>query len=116
MKERLTPVDQNGKLKCSIEYTLSKIGGKWKTVILWHLGADGALRYNELRRLLPGIAHKMLSQQLKELEQDNLIKRKQYDEIPPKVEYSITDKGLTLMPILEAMHKLGTEYNDEFNK
>jgi DNA-binding HxlR family transcriptional regulator len=68
-------VDENGKLKCSIEYTLNIVGGKWKLVILWHLAVDGTQRYNELRRLLPGITHKMLSQQLKELEQDGLLDR-----------------------------------------
>ncbi|MCA0987386.1 winged helix-turn-helix transcriptional regulator [Guptibacillus algicola] len=107
-----TPLDQDGKLKCSIEYTLKKIGGKWKTVILWHLGVDGNHRYNELRRLLPGITHKVLSQQLKELEDDEFIDRKQYNTIPPKVEYSITEKGKTVMPILEQMHKWGTEQMD----
>ncbi|MBA2175683.1 helix-turn-helix transcriptional regulator [Halobacillus locisalis] len=106
-------VDEQGKLKCSIEYTLNKVGGKWKTVILWHLGVDGIHRYNELRRLLPGVAHKVLSQQLKDLEMDGLIQRKQYDEIPPKVEYSMTDKGRTLLPLLEEMHRWGTEQSQK---
>jgi DNA-binding HxlR family transcriptional regulator len=107
-----TPIDQEGKLKCSIEYTLRKIGGKWKTVILWHLGTDGTLRYNELRRLLPGVAHKVLSQQLKELEEDGFINRTQYDTIPPKVEYSMTELGMTLMPILKQMHTWGKEHGE----
>ncbi|BCB02665.1 transcriptional regulator [Bacillus sp. KH172YL63] len=107
-----TPTDHNGKLKCSIEYTLKKIGGKWKTVILWHLGTDGTLRYNELRKLLPGVAHKVLSQQLKELEEDGFILRTQYDTIPPKVEYSMTPLGTTLMPILKQMHSWGMEHGD----
>ncbi|MCA0971692.1 helix-turn-helix transcriptional regulator [Halobacillus litoralis] len=111
-----TPVDENGKLKCSIEYTLRKIGGKWKSVILWHLGMDGTHRYNELRRLLPGVAHKMLSQQLKELEEDGFIQRKQYDEIPPKVEYSMTEEGKTLLPILEAMHDWGESHRSQKNE
>ncbi|MCA1023578.1 winged helix-turn-helix transcriptional regulator [Halobacillus litoralis] len=106
------PMDDNGKLKCSIEYTLKKIGGKWKTVILWHLSVDGTLRYNALRSLLPGISHKVLSQQLKELEEDGFIIRFQYDTVPPKVEYSITEMGKTLIPILEQMHKWGTTYGD----
>lgn len=105
-----TPLNKEGKLKCSIEYTLKKIGGKWKTVILWHLGADGTLRYNELRRLLSGVTHKVLSQQLKELEEDGFISRIQYNTVPPKVEYSLTETGNTLMPILEQMHKWGTEH------
>ncbi|MGE6754018.1 winged helix-turn-helix transcriptional regulator [Rossellomorea sp. NPDC071047] len=107
-----TPIDQEGKLKCSIEYTLKKIGGKWKTVILWHLGTDGTLRYNELRRLLPGVAHKVLSQQLKELEEDGFINRTQYDTIPPKVEYSMTELGMTLIPILKQMHAWGKEHGE----
>ncbi|APH03707.1 winged helix-turn-helix transcriptional regulator [Bacillus weihaiensis] len=107
-------VDDKGKLKCSIEYTLQKIGGKWKTVILWHLSVEGTYRYNELRRLLPGVTHKVLSQQLKELEADGLINRKQYNEMPPKVEYSISERGITLMPLLQEMHKWGTE-NGEMN-
>jgi DNA-binding HxlR family transcriptional regulator len=105
-------VDENGKLKCSIEYTLNKVGGKWKLVILWHLAYDGTQRYNEMRRLLPGITHKMLSQQLKELEGEGLIVRKQYNEVPPKVEYSISEKGLTLKPLLDEMHRWGKEQWD----
>lgn len=105
-------IDEQGKLKCSIEYTLKKIGGKWKTVILWHLGTDGTHRYNELRRLLPGVAHKVLSQQLKELEEDRFIDRNQYDTIPPKVEYSMTELGMTLMPILQQMHVWGKEHGE----
>ena len=105
-----SPVDQNGKLKCSIEYTLKKIGGKWKTVILWHLCVDGSFRYNELRQLLPGVTHKVMSHQLKELEEEGFIDRKQQNTVPPKVEYSITEKGKTLMPILEQMHLWGTEH------
>ncbi|WP_461204760.1 winged helix-turn-helix transcriptional regulator [Clostridium sp. DL1XJH146] len=109
MKKVKSQVDENGKLKCSIEYTLTIIGGKWKPVILWHLGEDGTLRYSELKRLMPGITHKMLSQQLKELEQEGLINRKQYNEMPPKVEYSLKEKGHTVMPILQMMHKWGKE-------
>lgn len=105
-----SPVDHNGKLKCSIEYTLKKIGGKWKTVILWHLCVDGSFRYNELRQLLPGVTHKVMSHQLKELEEEGFIDRKQQNTVPPKVEYSITEKGKTLMPILEQMHLWGTEH------
>ncbi|ELK46400.1 helix-turn-helix domain-containing protein [Halobacillus sp. ACCC02827] len=109
-------LDSNGKLKCSIEYTLNKIGGKWKTVILWHLTVDGTHRYNALRRLLPGVSHKVLSQQLKELEEDGFIDRTAYNTIPPKVEYSITASGKTLLPILEAMHRWGTEHGSESNE
>jgi DNA-binding HxlR family transcriptional regulator len=102
----------DGKLKCSIEYTLQKIGGKWKTVVLWHLAVDGTLRYNELRSLLPGVTHKVLSQQLKELEEEGFINRKSYNTVPPKVEYTLTAFGATLLPILKQMHEWGTEHGD----
>ncbi|WP_105614739.1 winged helix-turn-helix transcriptional regulator [Vallitalea okinawensis] len=108
MKDKIE-VNEKGKLDCSIERTMSIIGGKWKPVILWHLGTDGTLRYNQLRKMLPGIAHKMLSQQLRELEKDNLIIRKQYNEVPPKVEYSLTERGQTVMPILQLMHTWGKD-------
>ncbi|KUP07848.1 HxlR family transcriptional regulator [Bacillus coahuilensis p1.1.43] len=106
-------VDEKGKLRCSIEYTLQKIGGKWKTVILWHLGMEGTFRYNEFRRLLPGITHKMLTQQLKELEHDGFIIRTQFDEIPPRVEYSISKIGLTLLPLLQEIHRWGSLHQHE---
>ncbi|BCC14560.1 TPA: winged helix-turn-helix transcriptional regulator [Bacillus cereus] len=109
-----TPLDSNGKLRCSIEYTLNKISNKWKTVILWHLGVDGILRYNELHKILPGVSHKVMTKQLKELEEDELIIRTQYNTVPLKVEYSLTQKGNTLMPILELMHVWGKEYGNEY--
>lgn len=93
--------------KCSIEYTLSFIGGKWKPIILWHLGTEGIHRYSELRKKLGQVTHKMLSQQLKELEYDGLIIRKAYPQIPPKVEYSLSEKGKTLLPILDQMCQWG---------
>lgn len=95
------------KFQCSIEYTLSFMGGKWKPIILWHLGVDGVHRYGELKKRMPGINHKMLTQQLKELLDDGLIIRKEYPQIPPKVEYSISQKGETLMEILKMMHEWG---------
>lgn len=88
---------------CPIEITLSVIGGKWKPIILWHLSKDGIKRYGELKKSLNGITHKMLSTQLKELEADGLINRKEYQQVPPKVEYSLTERGKTIMPILSTM-------------
>ncbi len=88
---------------CPVTYTLSVLGGKWKWLIIYILSEHGTLRYGELRRYLPGITHKMISQQLKELETKNLINRKEYLQIPPKVEYSLTQKGQTLVPILDLM-------------
>lgn len=102
-------LERKTKYKCSIEYTLSFMGGKWKPIILWYLGTEGIHRYGELKRKLEGITHKMLSQQLKELVEDGLIIRNEYPQIPPKVEYSITDKGRGLMNILNLMHIWGTE-------
>lgn len=108
-----TPIGTDGKLRCSIEYTLNKISNKWKSVILWHLGVDGLLRYSELRKLLPGVSHKVMTKQLKELEEDGLIIRTQYNVVPLKVDYSLTQKGMTLMPILELMHTWGRDNNND---
>ncbi|MGL5978726.1 MAG: winged helix-turn-helix transcriptional regulator [Erysipelotrichaceae bacterium] len=93
--------------QCSVEYTLSFMGGKWKPVILWYLGDEGTHRYGELKKKLDGIQHKMLAQQLKELAEDGLIVRVEYPQIPPKVEYSLSKKGEDLMPILRMMHEWG---------
>lgn len=89
--------------ECPIERTLNLIGGKWKTVILWHLGIEGILRYGELRRRMPNITERMFSRQLKELISDGLIERKEYPQVPPKVEYLLTPKGQSLMPVLHLM-------------
>ncbi|MCM0650513.1 helix-turn-helix transcriptional regulator [Clostridium swellfunianum] len=97
------------KYKCPLEYTQKVVGGKWKPVILWYLSTEGTKRYGELKRYLTNISHKMLSQQLKELEMDKLIHRKEYQQIPPKVEYSISERGKTLLPILKMMHDWGVE-------
>lgn len=89
--------------ECGIEYTLQKMGGKWKPLILWFLAKNGTKRYGEIRRFIPSVTNKMLSQQLKELVADKLVKRKDYQTIPPKVEYTITSEGETLIPILDLM-------------
>jgi DNA-binding HxlR family transcriptional regulator len=98
-----------GDCNCAMTYTLSVVGGKWKWLILYRLADNKVLRYGELKKLLPSITHKMLSNQLKELELEQLIHRKEYHQIPPRVEYSLTGKGQTLMPILDLMRKWGTE-------
>lgn len=98
---------QEKNLDCTVTYTLSVLGGKWKWLIIDILAEAGILRYGELKRKLPGITHKMLSQQLKELESELLIDRKEYHQIPPKVEYSVTEKGATLIPILNLMCEWG---------
>lgn len=97
---------------CPVNTTLSVIGGKWKVLILYHL-IEQTQRFNELRRQLPDITQRMLTLQLRELEEDGLIHREVYPVVPPKVEYSLTEFGRTLLPVIEAMHQWGVEYNQE---
>lgn len=92
--------------KCPVTFTLDKIGGRWKTIILFHLMGH-TKRYSELKRNIPPISEKMLIQQLRELEEDNLIHRKVYPVIPPHVEYSLTAMGQELTPVLNAMAQFG---------
>jgi DNA-binding HxlR family transcriptional regulator len=94
---------------CFVEAALDEIGGKWKPLILWVL-QDGKLRFNEINKILPTITQRMLTKQLRELEKDNLVNRKVYAEVPPKVEYSLTKKGQSVLPILEALCDWGEEY------
>ena len=96
------------KQNCPVEATLELIGGKYKALILWHL-SEGKLRFSDLRRGITATP-KMLTQQLRGLEAQNLIHREVYPEIPPKVEYSLTDTGRSLMPILVAMREWGVRY------
>lgn len=95
--------------KCSIALALSVIGGKWKPLILWHLQGK-VLRFGELKRILETITQKILTQELRELEADGLINRHVYAQIPPKVEYSLTEKGRTVLPILDMVSKWGADY------
>ena len=91
---------------CPVSSTISLIGGKYKTMILWHL-TSGVLRFNELSRYIPEATAKMLTQQLRELEKDGLIFREVFPVVPPRVEYSLTDEGKSLFPILQAMYNWG---------
>jgi DNA-binding HxlR family transcriptional regulator len=95
--------------QCPVEVTINLIGGKYKPLILWHV-SDRVLRFNELQKLIPGATQKMLTQQLRDLEKDKLINRKVYPEVPPKVEYSISELGKTIKPILNAMCDWGDYY------
>jgi DNA-binding HxlR family transcriptional regulator len=101
---------RNGKsYHCPVEAALDVIGGKWKPLILWALG-DEVMRFSELQKALPGINTKMLTKQLRALENDGVIKRTVYPEVPPRVEYMITEFGKTLIPILEALCDWGSNY------
>ena len=95
---------------CPVEATLAVIGGKWKGVILYHL-MSGTKRFNEFRRLMSDITQRMLTLQLRELEKDGIIHREIFKEVPPKVEYSLTEFGRTLEPIIKLMRDWGEQYN-----
>ena len=92
---------------CAVEYAFKRIGGKYKARVLWHLNLKTVLRYGELTRTLPDITTKMLTQTLRELEADNLINRKMFPEVPPKVEYTLTDIGLELIPFIKDLNNWG---------
>ena len=94
---------------CPVSATLDLIGGKYKTLILWHLAED-KLRFSQLNKLIPKATAKMLTQQLREMEAQNLIHREVHPVVPPKVEYSLTELGRSLMPVLIAMRDWGSEY------
>ena len=107
LREYLNKRLLNGEFNCEKELTLSIISGKWKIVILWHLGHEGAHRFGELFRLFKNISNRILTKQLRELEQDGIIERHIYDENPPRVEYFMTERGMTLLPIVDAMFDWG---------
>lgn len=97
---------------CPVNTTLELIGGKWKVLILHQLALK-TQRFNELRRLMPVITQRMLTLQLRELEQDGLIHREVYPVVPPKVEYSLSEFGKTLLPVIHSMHDWGVKYEQE---
>ncbi len=101
---------QAAKFYCDVEATLSVIGGKWKGIILYHL-LEEKKRFNQFRKLMPGVTQRMLTLQLRELENDGVVARKVYTEVPPKVEYSLTEFGRTLEPIIMSMKDWGAEYS-----
>ncbi|VWD36082.1 transcriptional regulator family protein [Burkholderia lata] len=94
---------------CPVTFTVEVIGGKWKSLILYHL-MSGTRRFNELRRLMPEVTQRMLTLQLRELEADNVVAREVYREVPPKVEYSLTPLGQTLAPLISAMRDWGAAH------
>ncbi len=97
---------------CPVEYTASLLGNKWKPLIMREL-LSGMKRYNELVRNVAGISPKVMTQNLRELEEDGILSRKVYPEVPPRVEYTLTDKGNDLKPIIEAMRLYGLKYRDQ---
>ncbi len=105
----------NSRFDCPVEAALMIVGGKWKGIILHHLRSE-TRRFNELRRLIPGITQRMLTKQLRELEAHQIIQRKIYRQIPPKVEYSLTSFGLTLSPTLKALEDWGAEYIEKISQ
>jgi DNA-binding HxlR family transcriptional regulator len=99
----------NKTFNCPMEVTMDLIGGKWKVLILWHL-SSGMLRFNELKRRFPDVTQKMLTQQLRDLEADGLVLRKVYPQVPPKVEYSLTETGSSIVPVLKQMNEWGADF------
>jgi DNA-binding HxlR family transcriptional regulator len=98
---------------CPVRLTAALIGGKWKPLILFYL-EGGTRRFSELQRLIPGTNKKMLTKHLRELERDEIIHRKVYAEVPPRVEYSLTRHGLSLRPILKSMSKWGKKHRARY--
>lgn len=100
---------------CPVETTLSLIGDKWKVLILRDL-IEGTKRFGELKKSINSISQKVLTQQLRKMEEDGLVERKVYAEIPPRVEYTLTELGLSLKPILDSMWTWGEEYKVKINE
>lgn len=112
MNKKITQQNQPSpaSVYCPVEATIGLIGGKYKALIMWNLTKEGTLRFFQLRDLIAGATAKMLTQQLRELEQDGLIMRKVYPVVPPKVEYSLSPLGKSIYPILSLMYEWGNDY------
>ncbi len=116
-KKILTEVTMENKPElCKVDEALGILVGKWKPIILLHLFTEGTLRFSELKRLMPGITQKMLTKQLRELEDEDIINRVIYPQVPPKVEYSISEYGESLQPVLDMMHRWGTTHTTHIEK
>jgi DNA-binding HxlR family transcriptional regulator len=109
--EEKTLLLRGNKFHCAMDVTMYFIGGKWKTVVLWYLRNDKK-RFGELKKLIPDITEKMLSLQLKNLEEDRIVKRTIFAEVPPRVEYELTDFGRTLIPMLEEIALWGRKLGE----
>ncbi|GAA1652204.1 winged helix-turn-helix transcriptional regulator [Actinoplanes couchii] len=100
---------RRGPYVCGIDAAMDVVSGKWKSLILWELHHHGARRFGELRRGLPGVSEKMLAQHLREMEEDDLVRREVFDQVPPRVEYSLTDSGRSLNEALRAVGVWGQQ-------
>ncbi|MFE6632347.1 winged helix-turn-helix transcriptional regulator [Streptomyces rochei] len=105
----MTKSARRGPYFCGIDAAMDVVAGKWKSLILWELHHHGTRRFAELRRGLPGVSEKMLIQHLREMEEDGLVHREAYREVPPKVEYSLTEQGVSLNAALASLGEWGTE-------
>ena len=103
-------MDKNKKYNCFFEFTLDIVGGKWKPIILYYININSVARYSEIKRFIPSINERMLTRQLRELEEQKIIKRNVYPEVPPKVEYSLTELGESIIPVLKMLCEWGKEY------
>lgn len=99
---------------CTMELTLDLIGGKWKPILIYHIGNQGKLRYGEIKRLIPNISERVLSRELRELEASQLITREVFEEKILRVEYSLTPAGNDALPVLNALTAWGDKYNKNF--
>ena len=109
MEQTIEKTNDCNETNCPVVLTLNMIGGKYKALILWQL-LDNVLRFGELQRAIPQATPKMLTQQLRELEEDNLVVRTVYPVVPPKVEYSLSELGQSIKPILTAIYRWGSDY------
>ncbi|RXJ91712.1 transcriptional regulator [Arcobacter sp. CECT 8983] len=114
MNKKINELEENIE-KCPVETALDVLAGKWKILILWYLRRD-TLRFSELQKMLPRTTEKMLIQKLRELEKDNIVHREVYPVVPPKVEYSLTEYGQSLKPILKQLYLWGEVHKEKFNK
>ncbi|MGK5628833.1 winged helix-turn-helix transcriptional regulator [Streptomyces sp. URMC 123] len=105
----MAPTARRGPYFCGIDAAMDVVAGKWKSLILWELHHYGTRRFAELRRGLPGVSEKMLIQHLREMEEDGLVHREVYHQVPPKVEYSLTEHGVSLNAALAPLAQWGTE-------
>ncbi len=103
------PISDGAETDCPLTAALSVIGGKWSLIILYWLD-DGRKRFNQLRKLMPAISHKVLAATLRDLEREGVITRMVYPEVPPKVEYAISDYGRSVRPLIQAVRKWGRQH------